>query len=107
VARVTTKQRAKRLDTVAAKRTAASPSDPSGAGTTAAVVREALPEVFHLAASQRIRIGYIACEKGEVLCGAPVALQPCLSALFAPKVTCWLCAALAVRDGIVIEGVSL
>jgi hypothetical protein len=91
----------------ASRRTAASPSDPPGAGTVAAVVREALTEVFHLAASQRIRIGYIACEKGDVLCGAPVAVQPCLSALFAPKVTCWFCAALAERDGIVIEGVTL
>jgi hypothetical protein len=99
--------RARRASRPPAVRKAARPSDPSGAGTTAAVVREALAEVFHLAASQRIRIGYVACEKGEVLCGAPVALQPCLSTLFAPAVTCWLCALLAARDGIAIEGVAL
>jgi hypothetical protein len=102
-----TAKRGKSRSAAPAKWTAAKPSDPTGAGTTATVVREAVAEVFHLAASQRIRIGYIACEKGEVLCGAPVALQPCLGALFAPAVTCWLCALLAERDGIAIEGVSL
>lgn len=86
------------------KRRLARPSDPTGAGIFAAVVREAAAEVFHLAASRRIRIGYIACGAGEVLCGIPAALQPCLDILFAPKVTCWLCAALAERDGIVVGG---
>lgn len=79
-------------------------SDPVGAGVVATVVREAAAEVFHLATSRRIRIGYIACAPGEVLCGKPGHLQPSLGTLFAPQVTCWLCAALAERDGIVIDG---
>jgi hypothetical protein len=84
----------------------ARPSDPTGAGIPATVVREAVAEVFHLAASRRIRIGYVSCAPGEVLCGKPGNLQPSLGTLFAPQVTCWLCAALAERDGIVIEGAA-
>lgn len=79
-------------------------SDPPGAGTSATVVREAIAEVFHLAASVRIRIGYIICEKGEPLCGVLAALQPCLGELFPPSVTCWMCACIAKRDGIAVAG---
>ena len=83
-------------------RKAANPSDPSLAGTTATVVREAKAQVFHLAATRRGRIGYISCGPGEVLCGIPRALQPCLGSLFPPEVTCWMCALIAERDHITI-----
>ena len=87
-----------------ARRVVASPSDPSGAGTAATVVREAATETYHLAASQRIRIGYISCGPGEPLCGTTSALQECLDTLFqvALEVTCWLCALIAKRDGITV-----
>jgi hypothetical protein len=87
-------------------RKAANPSDPSGAGTTAGVVREAKADVYHLAASRRIRIGYIICGPGEALCGTLAALQPSLDTLFAAAVTCWMCAGLAERDGILIDGMA-
>jgi hypothetical protein len=69
-------------------------------------VREAAAQVFHLAASRRGRIGYISCAPGDVLCGAPVPLQPCLGSLFPPAVTCWMCALIAGRDGILTAGAA-
>jgi hypothetical protein len=69
-------------------------------------VREVGAEIYHLAASRRIRIGYIICGPGEALCGVPAALQPLLDTLFAAAVTCWMCAGLAKRDGILIEGAA-
>ena len=88
------------------RRKAASPSDPSGAGTIADIVYESGSNLHHLAATRRIRIGYIACDPGEPLCGTPAALHPCPPALFPlpPDITCWLCAALAKREHILIAG---
>jgi hypothetical protein len=89
-----------------AERKAANPSDPSGSGTAAEAVQEMTGSAVHLAATQRIRISYIICDPGEPLCGTPKPLQPSLDALFAPAVTCWLCLAIARRDGITITGSS-
>ena len=61
-------------------------------------------DVFHLIASQRIRIGYIVCGAGESLCGTSAELQQCADGLFAPQVTCPVCAALAARERISVGG---
>jgi hypothetical protein len=90
------------------ERKAGNPSDPSG--TRQAVLaaergtRRSAAGVYHLIASQPLRLGYILCAIGEPLCGTTAALQPCLGASFAAAATCHICAALAEREHILIEG---
>lgn len=81
------------------------PSDPSGSGCIAGIVHEPGADLYHLTPARRIRIGQITCIPGEPLCGTPARLQPCPAALFPVelKVTCWMCAAIARRDGIATE----
>jgi hypothetical protein len=90
------------------ERKAASPSDPSGAGTRADIVHEPGADIYHLAATVRIRVGYVARDPGDPLCGEPEPMQPCPPSLFPVRreVTCWLCAVIAQRDQIVIGGAA-
>lgn len=83
------------------RRRVAKPTDPTGAGTTARVVVARTPDgdVFHLAATQAIRIGYIICARAEPLCGTWRRLRlPGL--LFRPDDICWTCELIAQRDRI-------
>lgn len=59
-------------------------------------------DVYHAVASERIKVGYVTCGPGEPLCGTTAALEPCREGLFAPAVTCPLCAAIAERERIVV-----
>jgi hypothetical protein len=87
---------------------AGNPSDPSG--TRQAVLaaergtRRASAGETHLLASQSMQLGYVLCGIGEPLCGTPAPLQPCLGASFSASATCHLCAALAEREHVSIEG---
>ena len=65
--------------------------------------RRAKAGVYHLTASQPVRLGYVTCSAGEPLCGTTAALQPCLDGLSSAP-TCHLCAALAEREHITIAG---
>ena len=66
--------------------------------------RRAKTGVTHLLASQPIQLAYVLCAAGEPLCGTPAPLQPCLGASFRTEATCHICAALAEREHIEIEG---
>ena len=66
--------------------------------------RRAAARVYHLIASQPIRLGYITCAEGEPLCGTGAPLQRCLQAMAADSATCHICAALAEREQILMEG---
>ena len=61
-------------------------------------------DVYHLVASQRVRLGSVTCGAGEPLCGTEAALLPCPDGLFPPSVTCHICAAIATREHISISG---
>ena len=66
--------------------------------------RRAKAGITHLLASQAVRLGYVTCGIGEPLCGSPAPLQPSLGASFDAVATCHICAALAEREHIAIEG---
>jgi hypothetical protein len=58
--------------------------------------------IYHLAATERIRVGYVIRDPCDPLCGEPAAMQPVPPSLFPVKheVTCHLCPVIARRDEI-------
>jgi hypothetical protein len=66
--------------------------------------RRAKTGVTHLLASQPVQLGYMLCGIGEPLCGTPAPLQPCLGAMSSASASCHICAALAEREHVEIEG---
>lgn len=85
------------------RRRVAKPTDPTGAGITARIVAARTPDgdVFHLAPVRPVRVGYIICGRAEPLCGTSRRLRlPGL--LFHTEITCWICALIAERDGLVV-----
>jgi hypothetical protein len=60
-------------------------------------------DVYHLVASEPVKVGYIVCNPSEPLCGTTATLQSAPDGLFAPAVTCSACAAIAEREHIAVS----